>query len=50
MIDRSTLKLGGWCAILVGISYLIAGLTFFLMPAQQQAPASFADFMTSIAK
>ena len=51
MRDRSVAKLGGICSILVGLSYLAIGATFFLLPAEQQpgSPVSFDAFFESVA-
>ncbi len=49
MNDSSISKLGGTCAILVGISYLVVGVTFFLLPEGQQPGASGAEFLASVA-
>ena len=52
MQDRSVAKLGGICSILVGVSYFAIGVTFLLMPAEQQpgstVPAD--DFFKSVAQ
>ena len=36
MMDKSSARLGGTCSILVGLSYLAIGVTFFLLPPEQQ--------------
>ena len=35
-VDRSSARLGGISSILVGVSYLAIGVTFFLLPPEQQ--------------
>ncbi len=51
MKDNSIAKLGGTCAILVGISYLVIGVTFFMLPVEQQAggASTVAEFLESVA-
>ena len=49
MKDNSIAKLGGTCAILVGISYMVVGVTFFMLPAEQQPGGSAAEFLASVA-
>jgi len=52
MRDTSVAKLGGLCSILVGLSYLAIGITFLLMPGEQQpgGTASADDFFKSVAQ
>jgi len=49
MKDNSIAKLGGTCAILVGILYLVVGVTFFMLPAEQQPGSAAAEFLKSLA-
>jgi hypothetical protein len=51
MKDNSVAKLGGTCAILVGVSYLVVGVTFLMLPVEQQAPSAsaVAEFLESVA-
>ncbi len=51
MPDKSVAKLGGICSILTGLSYLAIGVTYFLMPEEQQpgSTASFDAFFESVA-
>ncbi len=49
MRDNSIARLGGTCAILVGISYLVVGAAVFMLPPEQQQGISAADFYTSVA-
>lgn len=41
--DNSILKIGGWCSVLLGISYIIIGAGYLLLPPAQQSndPAKF---------
>ncbi len=48
MNDKSVAKLGGACALLVGISYIVIGITFFLMPAEQRPGGTASEFLTSV--
>ena len=50
MEGKKLLKLGGICSILVGISYLVVGITYVLGPAEQRPGATSADFLTSFAQ
>lgn len=52
MKDNSMAKLGGTCAILVGISYLVIAVAFFLLPAGQEPPVvgSEGEYFTSVAE
>jgi len=48
MKDNSLNKLGGLCAILTGISYILIGAIFLLLPADQQPGSDLALFFPSI--
>jgi hypothetical protein len=53
MENRSTLRMGGTCAALVGVSYLIAGLAYLLLPQAQRGGTLLHDtgrFMLSMAQ
>src|SRR5215472_2312473 len=52
MHDKSVAKLGGICAIVVGLSYLAIGVTFFLMPGDQQPGSGVPsdDFFKSVSQ
>jgi hypothetical protein len=43
MDDRSVAKLGGVCSIVVGILYLLIGVTFLLVPAEQRGGSTIED-------
>jgi hypothetical protein len=43
-------RLGGACAIVVGISYILVGITYFLLPAAQRPSATIATFLASYAQ
>lgn len=43
-------RLGGACAIVVGISYILVGVTYFLLPPAQRPGASIASFLASYAQ
>jgi hypothetical protein len=43
-------RLGGACAIVVGISYVLAGVTYFLLPVAQRPSGRIADFLVSYAQ
>jgi hypothetical protein len=49
MKDNSLNKVGGWCSILLGVSYLAVGALYLLLPAEQQAvgPGTAEDFYRS---
>ncbi len=49
MKENNIAKLGGTCAILVGISYIVIGITYFLLPPAQQPGASASEFYASVA-
>jgi hypothetical protein len=40
MKDNSLNKVGGWCSILLGVSYLAVGALYLLLPAELQAASS----------
>jgi Domain of unknown function (DUF4386) len=48
MKDNSLNKLGGLCAILTGISYILIGVLFLLLPADQQPGGESALFFPSV--
>jgi hypothetical protein len=50
MKDNSIAKLGSACAILVGISYIVVGGNYLLMPAEQRAVGDLAQFLESFAQ
>jgi hypothetical protein len=50
-MNRNSLSsVGGAFSILVGISYIVVGVTFLLMPVAQRPGASFDEFITSYAE
>jgi len=50
MKDNSLNNLGGLCAILLGISYIVFGVIFLLLPADQQPGSDLALFYPSIVR
>lgn len=53
MDNKSTLKMGSTCAMLVGVSYLITGLAYLLLPQAQRGGTLLHDtgrFMLSMAQ
>jgi hypothetical protein len=50
MKDSSLFRLGGWCAMLVGIVGILADLTYVLLPAEQRLGVPAAQILPSIAK
>jgi hypothetical protein len=53
MENRSTLRMGGTCAALVGVSYLVAGLAYLMLPRAQRGGTLLHDtgrFMLSMAQ
>ncbi len=50
MEDKSLTKVGGICSILVGISYIVVGITFLLLPAVQRPGGEPAAFLPSFAE
>lgn len=50
MGDNSIARFGGTSAILVGISYIVVAITYFLLPAEQQAGGgTVPEFLSSVA-
>jgi len=47
---NSMQRLGGACAIVVGISYILIGLTYFLLPVAQQPGQPVGPFLASYAE
>jgi hypothetical protein len=50
---KSILRMGGTCSVLVGVSYLVAGLTYLLLPQAQRGGTLLHDtgrFMMSLAQ
>ena len=43
-------KFGGTCSIIVGISYIVAGGSYLLVPAEQKAVSDAGAFLTSYAQ
>lgn len=50
MKDNSLLKLGGACAILLGVVNAVGGLLYFVIPAEQRAAQPAAIILPSIAQ
>jgi hypothetical protein len=50
MKNNSLGQLGGLCSILVGISYVLIGVLFLLLPADQQPGSDSVAFYTSVAQ
>lgn len=50
MKDNSLSRFGGMCSILVGISYVVAGIAYLLVPAEQKAVGDPAAFLSSFAQ
>ena len=50
MKNNTLSKLGGTCAILLGISYIVVGITYVLLPAEQRAGGDPAKFLPSFAQ
>ena len=50
MKDKTLGKLGGSCSILLGISYLVIGITYLLLPAEQKQGIATDVFLTSFAQ
>lgn len=50
MNDSSLGRLGGTCAILVGVSYVVVGIMYLLMPAEQKVAADPGLFLLSLAQ
>ena len=45
MNDKSIAKLGGTCSIIVGILYVLIGITFLLLPVQQKGGTGIDDLV-----
>ena len=50
MKDNTMSKLGGTCSILLGVSYMVIGITYFLLPPELQEPLADGKFMTAYAQ
>jgi hypothetical protein len=50
MKDNTLGKLGGTCSILAGISYIVVGIAYLLLPAEQRPGADPAKFLLSFAQ
>jgi hypothetical protein len=50
MKDHSLAKLGGLCSILVGISYVVIGICYALIPIEQRPGGSPAQLLASVAQ
>ena len=50
MKDNTLSKLGGNCSILLGILYLVIGVTYLLLPADQKQTSAVDKFLPSIAE
>ena len=50
MKNNKLSKFGGICSILVGISYIVIGITFLLGPVEQRPGANSAEFLISFAQ
>jgi Domain of unknown function (DUF4386) len=50
MKDNSLFRLGGWCAILLGIVGILADITYVLLPADQRLGVPAAKILPSIAQ
>lgn len=50
MKDKTLARLGGTCSILVGISYVVIGITEVLLPADQMSSAGRDKFLMSFAQ
>jgi hypothetical protein len=51
--DKSTAMLGGYCSIIVGILYVLMGITYLLLPEAQKSGPNLADveqYMISFAQ
>lgn len=49
MVDKSVLKLGGICAILLGVTKIVSGLAYLLIPAEQRLGVAGAQLLPSFA-
>jgi hypothetical protein len=50
MKDTTLGKIGGFCSILLGISYILIGVIFLLLPADQRVGSDSVAFYTSVAQ
>jgi len=50
MENKSIAKIGWLCSILLGISYILVGITYFLMPAEQKPGVDAAQYLLSMAE
>jgi len=50
MKDNTLGKLGGNCSVLLGISYLVIGVTYLLLPAEQKQTSAVDVFLPSFAQ
>jgi uncharacterized protein DUF4386 len=50
MKDNTLSKLGGNCSILLGILYLLVGITYLLLPADQKQTSALDKFLLSFAQ
>ena len=50
MKDNSLSKLGGTCSILLGILYLVIGITYILLPADQKQTSAVDKYLPSLAE
>ena len=50
MKNNSLSKLGGNCSILLGILYLVIGITYMLLPADQKQTSAVDKFLPSLAE
>ena len=50
MKDNTPNKFGGTCAILLGVSYVVVGITYLLLPAAQKSGSDPANFLPSFAQ
>ena len=50
MKDNTLSKLGGNCSILLGILYLVIGVTYLLLPAAQKQTSATDEFLLSFAQ
>ena len=50
MKDHTLAKLGGLCSILVGISYLVIGVCYVLLPLEQRPGAAPAKLLAAVAQ
>lgn len=50
MVDNSAVKFGGVCGILAGVSTLVAGILYFLLPPEQRLGVPGAQLLPSFAQ